>query len=471
MKKCKKWVLNGAFLLLLAVVLAMSGMSSMAMAADPTGDILVVPSGGVVPAGSTDSLVNINRTLVDVGPPAYHTTTITPYGSDNLNISSGSSAGYLHMNSISDVSINVNTDGIKPLEAFTVNVGGGGVGTAVPVTITTISSNQTSTTITTPGGGTLTTNATALTAMSGGNGLTVNNSGAISLMNNTSGAAASGLTIDATGNTVTLLNNVADGPGTVPATGHGLIIGPTNTTLTGGSNSSDLILEDSAATLAVGTATTPEIQVIQATNTAGVTAVNIGGTTNVLNNITAMYANGVNNLTANATTGTNNIEAHTNNIGVATPGSVNTVGNAGTSTNVMTGDTNTITGTTSSTMTGGSTSLVLNNFGATFSNSTGGPVQVHGVDDGTSPYDAVNVQQLGAGLAMVAGLAALPQVEQGKTFAIGVGTGGYQSQVSLAGGVSARFLDNFVFKAGGAFIPGYSGKTAPVWNAALQYSF
>jgi len=129
---------------------------------------------------------------------------------------------------------------------------------------------------------------------------------------------------------------------------------------------------------------------------------------------------------------------------------------------------------TQTTMSGGrnSTSLTLHDDGATFANATNGePVRVHGIDDGTAPNDAVNVRQLGAGLAMVAGLAALPQVDPGKKFAIGLGTGGYMSQVSLAGGLSARIKDNIVFKAGGAFVPGYSGDTHPVWHAGVQYSF
>lgn len=129
---------------------------------------------------------------------------------------------------------------------------------------------------------------------------------------------------------------------------------------------------------------------------------------------------------------------------------------------------------TQTTMSGGrnSTSLTLHDDGATFANSTNGqPVRVHGVDDGTAPYDAVNVRQLSAGLAMVAGLAALPQVDAGKKFAIGIGTGGYMSQVSLAGGLSARIMDNFMVKAGAAFVPDYSGNSHAVWNAGLQYSF
>ena len=119
-----------------------------------------------------------------------------------------------------------------------------------------------------------------------------------------------------------------------------------------------------------------------------------------------------------------------------------------------------------------SSSLTLHDDGATFANTVNGaPVRVHGVDDGTAPYDAVNVRQMSAGLAMVAGLAALPQVDAGKKFAIGIGTGGYMSTVSLAAGLSARIRDNFLVKAGAAFVPDYGGNAHTVWNAGLQYSF
>lgn len=87
---------------------------------------------------------------------------------------------------------------------------------------------------------------------------------------------------------------------------------------------------------------------------------------------------------------------------------------------------------TKTTLSGGtnSSSLTLDERGATFSNSaTGHPIQVHGVADGTAPFDAVNVRQLYSGLASV--LAAAPdlRLEPGKSgFGIGLGSyGGYQA--------------------------------------------
>lgn len=119
---------------------------------------------------------------------------------------------------------------------------------------------------------------------------------------------------------------------------------------------------------------------------------------------------------------------------------------------------------TQATMSGGvnSTSLILNDNGARFSNAaTGAPVRVTGVANGTSAYDAVNYQQLqqvqvntnqqfekyAAGVAGVTAMTNIPQVDQNKTFALGVGLGGYDSQGALALGGSYRASQNAVIKA------------------------
>jgi hypothetical protein len=82
---------------------------------------------------------------------------------------------------------------------------------------------------------------------------------------------------------------------------------------------------------------------------------------------------------------------------------------------------------TKTTISGGlnSSSLTLDDLGATFSDSaTGAPIQVHGVADGTADFDATNVRQVYSGLAAV--LAATPELrlEPGKT-GVGVGLGSY----------------------------------------------
>lgn len=108
---------------------------------------------------------------------------------------------------------------------------------------------------------------------------------------------------------------------------------------------------------------------------------------------------------------------------------------------------------TQAVMSGGtrSTSLTLNDSGARFSNSaTGAPVTVTGVADGQQDFDAVNYRQLkqiAAGVAGVSAMANIPQVDQNKTFAVGVGLGNFQSQTALALGASYRVAPNAVIKA------------------------
>ncbi|MCW5624226.1 MAG: YadA-like family protein [Burkholderiales bacterium] len=118
---------------------------------------------------------------------------------------------------------------------------------------------------------------------------------------------------------------------------------------------------------------------------------------------------------------------------------------------------------TQATMSGGtrSSSMTLNDNGATFSNSsTGRPVQVHGVNDGTTDFDAVNYRQLrgvAAGVAGTSAIANLPQVDPNKRFALGAGLGTYQNIVSLALGASFRPTPNSVIRASIATVNGGGG--------------
>jgi len=116
-------------------------------------------------------------------------------------------------------------------------------------------------------------------------------------------------------------------------------------------------------------------------------------------------------------------------------------------------------------ITGGTTStaLTLDDSGATFQDTaTAGPARVTGVADGSSRYDAVNYGQLNSiagkmedikddlsqGVAMASALAAIPQVETGKRFSLGAGTGFYHDEFALAVGGSVRLMENTVFKGG-----------------------
>ncbi len=94
-----------------------------------------------------------------------------------------------------------------------------------------------------------------------------------------------------------------------------------------------------------------------------------------------------------------------------------------------------------------SSTLTMDDSGGTFSNAqTGGPVQVHGVNDGTSDFDAVNVRQFAGAVASVTAMANIPQVDQDKTYAVGVGVGNFMGKNALAAGMTYRFTRNGVFK-------------------------
>lgn len=82
-----------------------------------------------------------------------------------------------------------------------------------------------------------------------------------------------------------------------------------------------------------------------------------------------------------------------------------------------------------------SSSLTLNDNGATFSNSaTGAPIGVHGVADGRTSFDAVNVRQLFGGVAAsMATAPTLTDLKPGESgFGLGMGTYGGYSAVGLS---------------------------------------
>ncbi|HCT5754272.1 TPA: YadA-like family protein [Pseudomonas aeruginosa] len=127
---------------------------------------------------------------------------------------------------------------------------------------------------------------------------------------------------------------------------------------------------------------------------------------------------------------------------------------------------------TQATMSGGinSSSLTLNDNGATFSNSaTGMPIQVHGVADGTHDFDAVNVRQLkkvnnqlSAGIAGTVATANIPHVDTGKNFSIGAGIGNFQGATALAIGSSYRIRPDTVLRASVSGVDSGSSRTTTV---------
>ena len=68
---------------------------------------------------------------------------------------------------------------------------------------------------------------------------------------------------------------------------------------------------------------------------------------------------------------------------------------------------------------------------------------------------------------MAAALAAIPQVDTGKTFSIGAGTGHFKGETALSVGGSVRIIDNAVIKAGVS----YAGDSDCVVNAGVAYSW
>ena len=140
-------------------------------------------------------------------------------------------------------------------------------------------------------------------------------------------------------------------------------------------------------------------------------------------------------------------------------------------------------------LTGGSsnsqqTTLVMNNDGAKFSNtSTGAPTKVTGVADGTSQYDAVNYGQLRAlqnnmdnglqsaysGIAQSTAMGAVPSPMAGHHYAVGVGTGFYAGQQAIAFGGKADVGEHVRVSA--AFGSGFGSTSQMAANAGVGFSW
>ncbi len=120
---------------------------------------------------------------------------------------------------------------------------------------------------------------------------------------------------------------------------------------------------------------------------------------------------------------------------------------------------------TQATLSGGtnSTSLTMNDNGARFSNSANGaPVKVTGVADGTGDFDAVNFRQLkgvAAGVAGTSAMANIPQVDQSKRFAVGLGLGNFQSMTAVALGASYRASENIAVRVSASTVGGVKKST------------
>jgi hypothetical protein len=99
-----------------------------------------------------------------------------------------------------------------------------------------------------------------------------------------------------------------------------------------------------------------------------------------------------------------------------------------------------------------STSLTLNDNGATFRNDdTGGAARVTGIANGTHDHDAANYGQLQkaySGVASAAALAAIPDPTPGKRYFLGLGYGTYLGEDAIAVGLKGDIGENLRFTTG-----------------------
>jgi len=533
---------------------------------------------------NVDGITTLDGTTVDGTLDVNGTTTL-----DGTTV-----GGTLDVTGNTDIDSNLNVDGITTLD-----------GTTVDGTLNVTGATDIDSTLNVDG-------ATALNSTLDVTGDTTLSGNTNNIGTNASTNTVTGATNNITGLTSTTISGGGDAlisleqdSGSLLVDGHGLQVtgGDTTTsvtTLSGGTNSSSLVLADESATLSVGTATTPEIQVLQATNVAGVTAVTIGSNSANTSSINSYAGDGYSTVnTSNTTIGTTDggmvqTSATSATIRASSSGSLATNGTTGimsvnngggyaaykTSqtvassvggvldgveyTNQINGNTLVdgnlyINGTLSfvssdaantsvvggasvlpnatqltnggsaivlkdteashtvidgngrltningvaaestasvtltngygevhglavtesqATLSGGtrSTSMTLNDNGATFSNAaTGAPVQIHGVADGTADYDAVNVRQLRSlkrGLAATTAMINIPALESGKNLNLGLGIGGYDGESALAFGGSARLRDNIVAKASvGHAFSGDSGSKETTWGVGVGMSW
>jgi hypothetical protein len=113
----------------------------------------------------------------------------------------------------------------------------------------------------------------------------------------------------------------------------------------------------------------------------------------------------------------------------------------------------TVTGTTRTTITGGTSSMLVDNSGVSFSGTGGAPLRVTGVSDGFAPFDAVNVRQLqqmdgrlSAAIAGTMAMTQLPSMSAGENFAFGIAVGHYNSQNAFALGGAIRVADTMTLR-------------------------
>ena len=127
-----------------------------------------------------------------------------------------------------------------------------------------------------------------------------------------------------------------------------------------------------------------------------------------------------------------------------------------------------------------STTLTLDDSGATFGHHDRRAGPCDGVADGINDFDAVNVRQLrgetrrldkrisraNAGIASVAAMASIPPPVPGKRFSIGTGYGNFEGANAFAVGGKAKITENTMASASIGLTDG-----SPTTGVGVSYSF
>jgi len=342
----------------------------------------------------------------------------------------------------------------------------------------------------------------SMTATANGNTLSANSATGSNVIEATNALGTNSITAGATntitggtGNTMTATTgantiNAAAANNVIMAATTNAITGGTGNTMTATTGSNTMTSAAGANTVvtnATGSATGTAL-----TGTGGTDGVSLAGTVGVdtanatLSGATASYqassvANGARGLAVNA-----NVAGVTSltggDTGVLAPTATATMGAAavagGAVAQVQLGGANAslvnntghgvAVSATQTVISGGttSTSLTLTDGGAAFANTTtGGPVRVTGVADGSAPFDAVNYRQLrevAQGVASTVAMANIPQVSEGQTGMVGVGVGTFNGETSLAVGASYRFAPQAVMKVSLGLSANGGSKTAGI---------
>lgn len=320
---------------------------------------------------------------------------------------------------------------------------------------------------------------------------------------------------------VSLLNSVADAHNGLD--GHGLNIAADHARLTGGTNSSSLLLQDAQATLAVAGATGSAKTLLQLTTNATTTssAVTIGEAGNTDNTLQGRVNSIAGTIRSSISGGSiTSSSAQFDDSGIALSGNVsmdadltvdgstiltgalaanggatilggatltgatriNTTGNASTTIGNAASAT-TVDGTLAVTGVTTLTGQLVANGSASISgglnNNNGGITNagtISGVANGIAPHDAVNVQQLhslermlSGGVAASTALANIPPVDPGQTFNFGLGLGHYNDRSALAVGGAYRFSPNGQLRA--SLASGLSGGARTQFGIGAGWSW